>query len=94
MASPKQAPLPTNSSRNDWNPMGTEKCLTPHDYRNTRPDQSSSPWSLVVDDSGVKYIGREDAEHLIWSLQQHYKLQVDEKGALYCGITLDWDYKK
>ena len=56
----------------------------------TRPVQ----FSLVVDDFGVKYVGRDNAEHLIQSLQQHYKLQVDEKGALYCGIKLDWDYKK
>ena len=69
---------------------------TPHGYirvphtpglwkHKTRPVQ----FSLVVDDFGVKYVGRDNAEHLIQSLQQHYKLQVDEKGALYCGIKLD-----
>ena len=57
----------------------------------TRPVQ----FSLVVDDFGVKYVGRENAEHLMHSLvQHHYKLAVDEKGALYCGIKLDWDYEK
>jgi len=75
--------------------------LEPHGYREvthtpglwkhkTRPVQ----FFLVVDDFGVKYVGRENAEHLIQSLQQHYKLVVDEKGALYCGIKLDWDYEK
>jgi len=74
--------------------------LEPHWYREvlytpglwkhkTRPVQ----FSLVVDDFGVKYVRRENAEHLIQSLQ-HYKLAVDKKGALYYGIKLDWGYKK
>ena len=69
--------------------------LEPHGYcevlyilglwkHNIRPVQ----FSLVVDDSGVKYVRIENAEHLMQSLQQHYKLAVDEKGALYCCIKL------
>ena len=92
MASPERDPSPTNSSRKRLEPHGyIEVPHTPGLWKHkTRPVQ----FSLVVDDFGVKYVGRDNDEHLIQSLQQHYKLQVDEKGALYCGITLDWDYKK
>jgi hypothetical protein len=49
-------------------------------------------FSLVVDDFGVKYVGKEHADHLIRTLKQHYKLSEDWEGTLYCGITLQWDY--
>jgi len=75
--------------------------LEPHGHREVpqtpglwKHDTSPVQFSLLVDDFGIKYVGRENAEHLIQSLQQHYKLVVDEKGTLYCSIKLDWDYKK
>ena len=61
--------------------------LWKHDWR---PIQ----FSLVVDDFGIKYVGREHAEHLIAALKQNYKLSVDWTGALFCGIHLQWDYKE
>ena len=75
------------------------KRLAPHGYYEvphtpglwrhlTRPVQ----FSLVVDDFGVKYVGRTHAQHLIKTLQKWYKLAVDWKGDLYCGIQLDWNY--
>ena len=27
-------------------------------------------------------------------LKQHYKMEEDWKGELYCGITIKWNYKK
>ena len=51
-------------------------------------------FTLVVDDLGIKYIGRENVEHLIETLKGFYDLTVDWKGALYCGITLDWHYEE
>ena len=33
--------------------------------------------TLTVDDFGVKYIGREHAEHLMSVLKQHYKMEED-----------------
>ena len=50
-------------------------------------------FTLVVDDFGIKYIGKEDANHLLAALQEHYTLDIDWAGKLYCGITLDWDYE-
>jgi len=47
----------------------------------------------VVDDFGVKYVGKEHADHLISCLQREtYKLTEDWAGDLYCGISLRWDY--
>jgi hypothetical protein len=49
-------------------------------------------FSLVVDDFGVKYVGKEHALHLIHTLKKWYKLAVDWDGKIYCGINLDWNY--
>ena len=49
-------------------------------------------FSLVVDDFGVKYIGKENADHLVQALQKLYTISINWTGALFCGITIDWDY--
>ena len=41
-------------------------------------------FTLVVDDFGIKYVGREHVEHLLNVLKKHYKLAEDWKGELYC----------
>ena len=49
-------------------------------------------FSLVVGDFGVKYVGEENAQHLINAIQtEGYKLSIDRTGTKYCGITLQWD---
>jgi hypothetical protein len=50
-------------------------------------------FSLVVDDFGVKYVGREHAQHLVDTLSSLYEITIDWTGALYLGITLKWDYE-
>jgi hypothetical protein len=76
-----------------------KKHLNKHGYRqrrlvprlwkhNTRPIQ----FTLVVDDFGVKYIGKEHAQHLKSALGEHYKLTCSWTGKRYIRITLDWDY--
>jgi hypothetical protein len=57
---------------------------------NTKP----TAFSLVVDDFAVKYVTESDANHLRDALLQHYEITTDWEGAIYSGITLDWDYKK
>ena len=48
---------------------------------------------LVVDDFGIQYIDKADAQHLIAALKQDYEaVTVDWTGGLFCGITLQWDY--
>ena len=52
-------------------------------------------FTLVVDDFGVKYVGRENAEHLMRTIRKTgYELTEYWAGALYCGITLDWHYEE
>ena len=51
-------------------------------------------FTLVVDDFGIKYQGKENADHLIKVLEQHYEISKDWKGQLYCGISLDWNYNE
>jgi hypothetical protein len=49
-------------------------------------------FTLVADDFGVKYVGKEHADHLIQCIKETYKLTVDWAGDLYCRIKLPWDY--
>ncbi len=76
------------------------KRLAPHGYyecTNT-PGLWSHEWRpitfiLVVDDFGVKYVGKEHANHLIACIKEIYKLTKDWTGDLYCGIKLKWNYQ-
>ena len=52
----------------------------------------TTTFCLTVDDFGVKYVGKENAEHLIQALNSKYKITTDWEGRLYCGIQLDWNY--
>ena len=50
-------------------------------------------FTLVVDNFGIRYQRREDAQHLINSFQEKYEITQDLTWSLYIGITLNWDYK-
>ena len=50
--------------------------------------------SLCVDDFGIKYVGKQHAEHLMAVLQEHYKISSGWKGKKYLGLDIDWDYDK
>ena len=49
-------------------------------------------FALCVDDFVVKYVGKEHAQYLMDVLKKFYKMEEDWKGALHCGISLDWNY--
>ena len=49
---------------------------------------------LVVDDFGIKYTDKRDAEHLLAALQDAYKISVDWDGERYCGLIMKWNYTK
>jgi hypothetical protein len=49
-------------------------------------------FTLVVDNFGVKYVNKDNVDHLIASIKKDYMLTKDWTGNLYCGIQLDWDY--
>lgn len=51
-------------------------------------------FSLVVDDFGVSYVGKEHALHLQKTLEDaNYQITLDWEGTQFCGITLEWDYE-
>ncbi len=56
-----------------------------HTTRKTR-------FCLCVDDFGIKYFSKDDADHLLNALKAKYKISTDWEGKNYCGLTLDWNY--
>jgi hypothetical protein len=46
-------------------------------------------FTLMVDDFGVKFVNKEDVDHLISSIKKTYTLTEDWMGNLYCGINLE-----
>jgi hypothetical protein len=68
-----------------YSPVPRTPSLRQHDSRPVT-------FSLVVDDFGVKYVGQEHANHLIYALQQLYQISIDWTGSRYIGLTLKWDY--
>ena len=51
-------------------------------------------FTLVVNNFGVKYICREDAEELVSILEETYPCKCDWSGKQYIGVHLKWDYKR
>ena len=77
-----------------------EKRLNKHGYHQSRftPGLWTHEWrpicfTLVVDDFGVKYVGRKHAEHLASVIGEHYDYTTDWRGKRYLGLTIDWDYE-
>ena len=50
-------------------------------------------FSLVVDDFAIKYIHKEDADHLIECMGAKYPFKVDWEAKQYIGIHLEWNYE-
>ena len=51
-------------------------------------------FTLIVNNFGVKYKGRNNANHLLKSLEKYYDVSVNWKRDLYVGIKLEWNYDK
>ena len=49
-------------------------------------------FTLVIDHIGVKFSGKEHAEHLMSVTRKDYKVTDDWEGTLYIDLTLDWEY--
>jgi hypothetical protein len=78
--------LQRNLAKDGYRPTTHTHGLWTHD---TRPIS----FSLVVDDIGVKYVGREHAEHLMACIKKKYNILSDCNGTAYYGLTLDWNYQ-
>jgi hypothetical protein len=77
-----------------------EQRLNKHGYHQSpimpglwKHDTRPISFTLCVDNFGVKYVGREHAEHLRNVLNKHYKCAVDWDGKKYLGMDIDWDYE-
>ena len=75
------------------------KCLAPHG--NSHVVSTAGVWKhkthpthffVCVDDFDIKYFTKDDADHIINSIGQHYQYITDLKGINYCGLTLNWNY--
>ncbi len=73
-------------------PQGYYKCKnTPGLWKHT---PQPLMFTLVVNDFGINYEQQEDVDHLIVAIKTKYVLTKYWTGNLYCGIKLNWDYKK
>ena len=77
------------------------KHLEPYVYHYSR--KTPGPWThnsrqinftLVVNEFGVKYSGKDHALHLKSALEDKYKVNIDWEGKLFIGIAMKWDYEK
>ena len=78
-----------------------EEFLEPHGYyqaphtaglwlHKTRPIS----FTLIVDDFGVKYVDKADADHLFDTLKEKYEVSIDWGDKQhYGGLTVEWDYE-
>ena len=78
-----------------------EERLAKHGYRQSdktpgfwKHDWRPISFSLIVNDIGVKYVGKEHTDHLIKILEEQYVVDKDWEGKKYCGINPDFDYVK
>lgn len=71
---------------------GYHQCV--HTHGLFHHDTRQISFSLVVDDFGIKYIDKADAQHLFDTLNKLYVVTVDWTGTKYLGLTLNWNYKQ
>jgi hypothetical protein len=76
-----------NLSTFGYHPVKRTPGLWKHETRKTT-------FTLVVNDFGVQYFCKEDADHLINAIKANCPVKVDWTGSKYIGIDLDWDYEK
>ena len=77
-----------------------KSCLEPFGYEpiegtgglwhhKTRPTK----FCLYVNNFGIKYQSKSDAEHLFNAIEKNFRFTVDYEGNNYCGLTLKWNYQ-
>ena len=45
-----------------------------------------------MDDLGVKYIDKADADHIFSAIEANYPLKIDWESNTYLGINFEWHY--
>ena len=79
--------LQEHLSKSGYVPMKHTPGLWRHESRPTT-------FTLVVDNFGIKYFKKSDADHLLTSLGKKYYLTIDWTGMSYPGLTIDWRYNE
>src|SRR5688572_8702580 len=51
-------------------------------------------FTLAVDDFGIKFFKKSDADHLLNALRNKYSITVDWTGTSYLGLTIVWNYER
>jgi hypothetical protein len=87
---PQAGILAQNLLKEQLNKHGYHQSLTTpglwqHDWR-------PISFTLCVNDFGIKYVGKEHANHLAKILNKHYVCSSDWTGTRYIGMNMDWDY--
>ena len=70
-----------------YTPIEGTDCMFKHKTRRTI-------FCLCVDDFGIKYYSKADADHLINALKEKYEGTQDWSGKHFCGYTIDWHYEQ
>jgi hypothetical protein len=71
--------------------MATSLLLTPQAFGATPPVEPL--FTLAVDDFGIKYFSKADADHLFDAFATRYPLTKDWTGSSYLGFHIDWNYE-
>ena len=71
----------THLSEHGYERMPNSPCLFVH-------KTNSVSFTLVVDDFGVKYTGKDDANHLLATLEKLYKIKTNWTGSSYIGFDI------
>ena len=50
-------------------------------------------FTIVVNNFGVRYGGKEHVLHLKKTLTEHYEISEDWTGGKVCGLDIDWNYR-
>jgi hypothetical protein len=64
----------------------------PHTPGLWRHNSRRTTFTLAVDDFGIKYFTKADADHLLSALASKYALTIDWSGSSYLGFHINWDY--
>ena len=64
----------------------------PHTPGLWRHESRPTLFTLIVDDFAVKYLSKDDANHLLDALKTKYEVEEDWDATLYSGMSIDWDY--
>ena len=77
--------LPTRLEKAGYYEAATTPGLWCHKWR---PIQ----FVLLVDNFGIKYVGKEHALHLLKTLEVEYDITTDWEATKFARIDLAWDY--